>query len=420
LIQGETGTGKGLLARAIHRAGQRSSGPFVDVNCAAIPDTLLEAELFDYERGAFTDARRAKLGLFQTANRGTIFLDEIGLLPLALQGKILTVLEARTVRRLGRTQSEPLDVAIVTATSEDLVAAIREGRFRQDLYHRLAVVMLRLPPLRERGADIVRLADHFLLRACADYGRPRKILSAEARQVLLAYAWPGNIRELANVIERVVLLSDESVATAEVLDLATGIPDVSAPIPPRRERPLRELVAVLEREQLLEALHATSWNVSHAALRLGLSRGNLRYRIEKYGLRPQAARSRARSAVESGPVTTRLLAPATTVAPVVSWERRYVALLRAVLVVEGEQAVPADAVGVIGALVEKIQSFGGRIEEMSPTGVLAGFGLEPAEDAAWHATQAALAIQKTAERAGERAPACRGRNRHSRRGSSGG
>jgi two-component system response regulator AtoC len=197
LIQGETGTGKGLLAHAIHRAGPRSSGPFVDVNCAAIPDTLLEAELFGYERGAFTDARRAKLGLFQTANRGTIFLDEIGLLPTALQAKILTVLEARTVRRLGRTQSEPVDVAIVTATSEDLEAAIREGRFRQDLYHRLAVVMFRLPPLRERGPDIVRLAEHFLVRACADYSRPSKSLNAEARQVLLAYGWPatsGNLR----------------------------------------------------------------------------------------------------------------------------------------------------------------------------------------------------------------------------------
>jgi DNA-binding NtrC family response regulator len=399
LIQGETGTGKGLLAHAIHRAGPRSSGPFVDVNCAAIPDTLLEAELFGYERGAFTDARRAKLGLFQTANRGTIFLDEIGLLPTALQAKILTVLEARTVRRLGRTQSEPVDVAIVTATSEDLEAAIREGRFRQDLYHRLAVVMFRLPPLRERGPDIVRLAEHFLVRACADYSRPSKSLNAEARQVLLAYGWPGNLRELANVMERVVLLSEESVVTPELLDLPTSIPDVPAPNPPRREAPLRELVAVLEREQLLEALGATSWNVSHAAARLGLSRGNLRYRMEKYGLRPQAATSRARSVVESGPATTLLPLPTATIAPVVRWERRYVALLRAVLVVAAEQAVPPDAVSVIAGLVEKLRSFGGRIEEMSPTGVLAGFGLEPAEDAAWRATQAALAIQKAAERA---------------------
>src|SRR5438046_1017154 len=162
LILGETGTGKGLLAQSIHQAGPRRDGPFVAVNCAAIPETLLEAELFGYERGAFTDARQAKPGLFQTAHGGMLFLDEIGLLPTALQGKLLTVLEDRAVRRLGSTRAEPIDVALVAATSTDLKQAIGEQRFREDLYHRLAVITLELPPLRARGDDILELADFFL------------------------------------------------------------------------------------------------------------------------------------------------------------------------------------------------------------------------------------------------------------------
>src|SRR5437899_4677454 len=164
LIEGETGTGKGLLARLIHQAGPRRNGPFVDVNCAAIPETLLEAEMFGFERGAFTDARRAKPGLFQAANRGTIFLDEVGLLPEALQAKLLKVLEERAVRRLGATRDEPIDVWILTATNEDLRAAIRGRRFREDLYHRLAVLTLSLPPLRARGDDILLLAQPYLGR----------------------------------------------------------------------------------------------------------------------------------------------------------------------------------------------------------------------------------------------------------------
>src|SRR5262245_23410076 len=161
-ILGETGTGKGLLARTIHQAGPRRDRPFVDVNCAAIPETLLEAELFGYERGAFTDARQAKPGLFQTAHGGTIFFDEIGLLPVALQGKLLGILEDRVVRRLGSTHAEPVDVALIAATGVDLKRAISEGTFRADLYHRLAVITLELPPLRARGADILSLAEHFL------------------------------------------------------------------------------------------------------------------------------------------------------------------------------------------------------------------------------------------------------------------
>src|ERR1700687_322475 len=207
LIQGETGTGKGLLARAIHRAGPRAKAPFVDVNCAAIPETLLEAEMFGFERGAFTDAKQAKAGLFQAANGGTIFLDEVGLLPEGLQAKLLKVIEERSLRRLGSTRSEPVDVWIITETNEDRPTPIPQLRFREDLYHRLAVLTVSLPPLRERGEDVLRLAEHFLERACVEYDLSPKTLRADARAALLAYRWPGNIRELSNVIERVALLS---------------------------------------------------------------------------------------------------------------------------------------------------------------------------------------------------------------------
>src|SRR5262249_27625130 len=219
LIQGETGTGKGLVAQLIHETGPRATLPFVDVNCAAIPDALLEAELFGFERGAFTDARQAKPGLLQMAHRGTIFLDEIGLMPDALQVKLLKALEQRSIRRLGATRSEPVDVWVIAATSEDLQTAIRQKRFRQDLYHRLAVVTLRLPPLRERGQDILLLARHFLSRACRDYTVRMKTLAGDAEAALLTYEWPGNVRELANVMERVVLLSDGDQVTAATLDL---------------------------------------------------------------------------------------------------------------------------------------------------------------------------------------------------------
>ena len=202
LLQGETGTGKGLLARTIHRSGPRSDGPLIDINCAAIPEPLLESELFGFERGAFTDARAAKPGLFEAAHNGTIFLDEVGLLPQALQSKLLTVIESGSVRRLGATREKRVEVAIISATSVDLETAVRQERFRSDLYHRLAVLTVRLPPLRDRGDDVLLLAEHYLARARADYGLPALTLAVDARQRLRAYHWPGNVRELANVIER--------------------------------------------------------------------------------------------------------------------------------------------------------------------------------------------------------------------------
>ena len=300
LLQGETGTGKGLVARALHLAGPRRNGPFVDVNCAAIPEALLEAEMFGVERGAFTGADRARPGLFQTAHRGTLFLDEIGLIPHALQSKLLKALEERKVRRLGRATSEPVDTWILAATSEDLDEAMRTGRFRRDLYHRLAVMTLRLPPLRDRGADVVLLAEHFLQRVCADYGYPKKSLADDARTMLGAYAWPGNVRELANVMERAALLSDRLVLTADALGLAGG-PDGDC-VRARRVPAglaLREMLETAERERLLEALRETGGNLSHAAARLRIPRNTLRYRMERLGLRPPPPSRRAAGAPEA-------------------------------------------------------------------------------------------------------------------------
>jgi transcriptional regulator with GAF, ATPase, and Fis domain len=200
LILGETGSGKGFLARLLHRMSPRGAGPLVDVNCAGLPEGLLESELFGHERGAFTGAAAARAGLFQAAHRGTLFLDEIGLLGPALQAKLLKAVEERAVRRLGSDRAEAVDTWIVSATNEDLGAAVRQRRFREDLYHRLAVVTLVLPPLRERGEDAVRLARHFLARAVADYRLEPLALSAAAEAVIRAHRWPGNVRQLANAV----------------------------------------------------------------------------------------------------------------------------------------------------------------------------------------------------------------------------
>jgi two-component system response regulator AtoC len=287
LLLGETGTGKGLLAQAIHRASARASGPFVPVNCAAIPETLVEAELFGFERGAFTDARQSKQGLFQSANGGILFLDEIGAIPLALQAKLLTAMEERTVRRLGSTRSELLDVWILAATSEDLPGAIRERRFREDLYHRLAAIVIVLPPLRERGADITMLAEHFLSRRCAEYGLPPKRLTPDARIALQAHGWPGNARELANLMERVAVLVEGTSVTGRDLDIRGRAlaPTNVAIVPKDVERPLRESMGDFERFQLIAALESSGGNLSRAAALLGVPRNTLRYRLERHGLR---------------------------------------------------------------------------------------------------------------------------------------
>jgi transcriptional regulator with AAA-type ATPase domain/tetratricopeptide (TPR) repeat protein len=414
LILGETGTGKGLLASVIHRAGPRAAGPFIDVNCAAIPETLLEAELFGYERGAFTDARQAKVGLFQAAQGGTLFLDEVGLLPKSLQGKLLKVLEERTVRRLGGTRSEAVDLWLIAATSEDLEAAVRAREFREDLYHRLAVVTLRLPPLRERGDDILRLAEHFLRRACETYGLPPKTLTGEARAALLAYPWPGHVRELGNVMERVALLSEGAAVTPAILGLGPvhGVAGAGHGAV-EGSRAAREGDADAERDRLLSVLHAEKWNLSRAAAQLGVPRNTLRYRMEKHGLGPGSpAPRRAESPAKvSSPVeppaearpSSRPLEERTP-ATGIRWESRRVTFLRARLGSPREESRSFELNRAMEAIVEKVQSFGGTVDELSAAGLVAAFGVAPVEDALEHAAFATIALEKIASRARQENP----------------
>ena len=305
LLQGETGTGKGLLARTIHDRSPRARGPFVDLNCAAIPATLLESELFGVERGAFTDARQSRAGLIQVADGGTLFLDEIGLLPEALQAKLLTVIESREVRPLGSTRARPVDVLIVAATNADLQAAVRERRFREDLYHRLAVLVFSLPPLRDRGDDVLELADAFLARACADQGVETKRLDAEARAAIAGYRWPGNVRELANVMDRVAMLTEGLVVAAADLELPVA-PSAAGPgvAEPASPPPLKASVDDFTRARLEEALAQAGGNVSAAAELLGVARSTLRYQLERFELTP-GREGRSRRPVR--PLAERLL-----------------------------------------------------------------------------------------------------------------
>jgi DNA-binding NtrC family response regulator len=286
LVLGETGAGKEVVARALHFSGARRDKPFVELNCAALPAQLLESELFGHERGAFTDARKRKLGLVETAEGGTLFLDEIGDMDLGLQAKLLKLLEEKTVRRLGSVREQRVSVRIVAATHRPLEALVREGRFRADLYYRLCVVQLVLPPLRERGDDILLLADHFLALQAARYGKPAPALSPAARAALLAHAWPGNVRELRNAIEQAVLLSRDAALQPEHFSLlGNPVPPAS----PSAAEPAAATLPEIERQTLLRALQAHGWNVSRAARTLGISRDTLRYRMDKHGLAADSA-----------------------------------------------------------------------------------------------------------------------------------
>jgi len=400
LITGETGTGKGLVARLVHELGPRSTAPFVDVNCAAIPDTLLEAELFGFERGAFTDAKQAKAGLLQVAHRGTIFLDEIGLMPDALQAKLLKVIEDRTVRRLGSTRTEPADPLVLAATSEDLPAAIRMRRFREDLYHRLSVVNISLPPLRERGSDVLEIARHYLDRAAREYGVPAKTLAADADAALLAYPWPGNIRELANVMERVALLSDADHVSAEALHLPRAPRSAASP---RSGETVNDQLASLERARLEEALRAEAGNISRAAARLGIPRNTLRYRMERYDLfEGDVAPQRRRSDASARAADQRPAARAAEAPVPVRWQRTRLTLFQAQVRDRDGGLAEHERTRMLEQIAAKATAFGGRVIEVADASVRAVFGLDVAEEAASHAAHAAFAAHREidARRAG--------------------
>ena len=234
LLQGETGTGKGLIARLLHDSGPRARGPFVEVNCAAIPEHLVEAELFGVVAGAFTDAKRTKPGLFEVASGGTLFLDEIDALPLALQGKLLTAIEAKRVRRVGAVTEHPVDIKLIAATQADLSALVAQGRFRADLYFRLAVIPLVVPPLRARGEDVVLLAQHYLRWYAEAHGVRAKRLTRAAEAWLREYRWPGNVRELSHLMERVILLHPDAPVERQTLE-RLGLPG----LPPATEAAAR-------------------------------------------------------------------------------------------------------------------------------------------------------------------------------------
>jgi two-component system, NtrC family, response regulator AtoC len=284
LVSGETGTGKELVARALHFEGPRRDQPFVEINCAAIPGHLLESELFGHERGAFTDAKARKLGLVESADGGTLFLDEIGDMDLALQVKLLRLLEDKSVRRLGSLRDKSVNVRIVAATHRRLESLVAEGRFRADLLFRIRMVHLAIPALRDRGQDVLLLAEHFLAIHAQRYGKSGLRLSAGARHALLNHRWPGNVRELRNMMEQAVLMSSGEVVETVDLDWVplSGLQPAPAAVPSGNagERSLEQI----ERDALTHALESCQWNVSQAARILGVSRDTLRYRIEKYGL----------------------------------------------------------------------------------------------------------------------------------------
>lgn len=284
LLEGETGTGKELVARGIHFNGPRHDKAFVPVDCSGLTPTLVESELFGHVRGAFTGAERAKLGLLQAANEGTIFLDEIGELPMYLQAKLLRTLQEKEIRPVGSTERTPINVRVIAATNRDLEDGVRAGTFRQDLFYRLNVVQIKLPPLRDRKIDIPLLVAHFLKRF-SDPLRPVRAISNDALQRLLAYDWPGNVRELQNTIERAVALSSNSVLTADDLDSvpwARPLPDLSEPF---------ELVPIveLERRAIFHALRQTQGDKLAAARLLGIGKTTLYRKLQEYGRKTSEA-----------------------------------------------------------------------------------------------------------------------------------
>jgi len=286
LIMGETGTGKELVANSIHYLSSRRYGPFIKLNCSAIPDTLMEAEMFGYEKGAFTDARQPKKGLFELADGGTIFLDEIGDMDIRLQPKLLQILENRTLRKLGGVTDVKIDVRVIAATNVELAEMVREKRFREDLFYRLNVMVINLPPLRERREDIAGLAEHFMNEnaPAGGEGLVRK-LSAESAAVLTSYGWPGNIRELKNVIERAMILAGPDDVRPEHLQITPSGPAPAASVVAAPQYSMDMSLEELEKAHIKNVLEKTGGNITHASKVLGISRFTLREKLKKYGLR---------------------------------------------------------------------------------------------------------------------------------------
>jgi two-component system, NtrC family, response regulator AtoC len=290
LITGETGTGKDLIARTIHNLSPRATRPYLEINCATLPENLLESELFGYESGAFTGAKGRKIGLFEAANGGSIFLDETAEIDPGLQAKLLRVLEDRKIRRLGGTHLHEVNVRIIAATNQDLKEAIKAKRFREDLFYRLHSVPIHLPPLRQRPEDVVALSKYFLSEYSRKFFRRFKAISGEARELLLAYQWPGNVRELRHVIERICIMHDAEALQVEHLpkELTSDLDDRNSATPhsdfpiPAEGINLEEVVDQFASQLVRKAIRMARGNISHAAKLLGIPRGTLRYRLEKY------------------------------------------------------------------------------------------------------------------------------------------
>jgi len=289
LLEGENGTGKDLVAKTLHYQSLRQAEPFIAINCAAIPETLLESELFGYEKGAFTDARSQKRGIFELADKGTLFLDEIGEIPTMLQAKLLRVLEDQTFRRLGGLKDIQLDLRVIAATNKNLREAVKEGAFRQDLYFRLNVIQILIPPLRERTEDILPLTRFFIEHYNKKFKRSIEGVSDGAARLLLSHDWPGNVRELRNAIERSMILEDSSLITPSSLPIAISRPE-SGPVASASSAPLEIPTDGLsleenERSLLAKALEKTNGNQTQAARLLRITRDTLRYKMKKFNLR---------------------------------------------------------------------------------------------------------------------------------------
>jgi len=281
LLQGETGTGKDLAAKAIHYNSDRAARPFVNITCSALPEHLLESELFGHERGAFTDARQQKRGLFETASGGTIFLDEIGEMSTTLQAKLLRFLEDKSFKRVGGLNDIKVDVRVIAATHRNLTQAVRDGKFREDLYYRLGVMPITLPPLRERSGDVARLVDHFVRTFNREFKKHVRGVAPAALKTLEAYAWPGNVRELRNAVERAMLLADGDVLGPEHFSMLGAAAAVTASF----ALPVEGLnLERLERDLVVQALQRAQGNQTQAAQLLGMNRDQIRYRLEKFGL----------------------------------------------------------------------------------------------------------------------------------------